>query len=171
MKIPLALPALITGIIVIAMSNPLGGNPMPLKKATGTFEVKIAPLDAYNASPDAELGRMSIDKTFSGDLEATSKGEMLSGGSPASGSAGYVAMERVTGTLHGKTGSFTLQHSATMTPSAQQALITVVPASGTGELEGLTGSMQIDIEDGQHFYTFEYELEPQEPTARAEPQP
>ena len=127
-------------------------------RANGTFEVQLGPLDTYNQAPDAKIGRMSIDKTFAGDLVARSQGEMLSGGSPAEGSAGYVAIERVTGTLDGRSGSFLLQHSGTMTPESQQATITVIPASGTGELAGIAGTMAIEIRDGQHFYDFEYTL-------------
>jgi hypothetical protein len=129
-----------------------------MMQANGGFEVKMSPLDVYNQSPEAKIGRLSIDKTFAGDLVATSQGEMVSGGSPADGSAGYVAMERVTGSLHGKQGSFLLQHSGTMTPEAQELTISVVPASGTGELEGLSGGMEIRIEDGAHFYVFDYSL-------------
>ncbi len=127
-------------------------------QAKGTFEVQLRPMEAYNQSPEAKIGRMSIDKTFTGGLVATSRGEMVSGGSPAEGSAGYVAMERVTGELDGVSGSFLLQHSATMTPQHQEALITVVPGSGTGGLEGLAGTMVIRIEGGEHFYDFEYRL-------------
>jgi len=140
---------------VLWQSHPDKGTAM---QATGNFEVQLKPLEVYNQSPDAKIGRLSIDKTLEGDLEATSQGEMLSGGSPAEGSAGYVAIERVTGTLHGKSGSFLLQHTATMTPEAQEATITVVPGSGTGELEGIAGSMGIEIEAGQHSYSFEYTL-------------
>lgn len=128
-------------------------------RAQGLFEVELRPLDTYNTAEDAELGRMSIDKTFTGELTGSSQGEMLTGGSPAKGSAGYVAIERVTGTLGGKSGGFTLQHSATMTPEAQEQTIIVIPGSGTGDLEGLTGSMRIVIEDGQHRYVFDYELD------------
>jgi hypothetical protein len=129
-----------------------------IMRANGTFEVKMGPLEAYNQSADAKIGRMSIDKTFAGDLVGTSQGEMLSGGSPAEGSAGYVAIERVTGALQGRSGSFLLQHSGTMTPTSQKSTITVVPGSGTGELEGIEGSMSIEIEDGKHSYDFEYRL-------------
>jgi hypothetical protein len=101
---------------------------------------------------------MSIDKQLHGDLEATSKGEMLAAGTAVKGSAGYVAIERVTGTLHGRSGSFVLQHHATMTRGAPQLDIIVVPDSGTGELTGLTGTMMITITDGKHFYQFEYAL-------------
>ncbi len=126
-------------------------------QASGSFEITMKPLETYNQAAD-KVARMSIDKSFAGDLVATSIGEMLSGGSPAEGSAGYVAIERVTGTLGGRGGSFLLQHSGTMTPESQGVTITVVPASGTGELEGLAGTMGIRIEDGQHFYSFEYTL-------------
>lgn len=126
-------------------------------RPTGDFEVKLAPLEAYNREPDAALGRMSLDKVFSGDLQATSKGEMLSAGSPQSGSAGYVAVERVTGALHGRRGSFALQHNATMHRGAFTLNIIVVPGSGTGELEGLSGTMAIAIADGRHSYQFDYE--------------
>jgi len=101
---------------------------------------------------------MSIDKQFHGDLEATSKGEMLSAVTSVKGSAGYVAMERVSGTLHGRSGAFVLQHSGTMTRSAPQLSITVVPDSGTGQLAGLGGKMDIKIADGKHSYTFDCTL-------------
>ena len=125
-------------------------------RAKGTFEVKLSPLETYNQAAGAKIGRMSIDKTFAGDLVATSQGEMLSGGSPAQGSAGYVAMERVTGAMQGRSGSFLLQHSGTMTPNSQTSTIAVVPGSGTGELEGIAGIMSVEIENGKHFYDFEY---------------
>jgi len=101
---------------------------------------------------------MSLDKQFHGDLEGTSKGEMLAVQSGVQGSAGYVAMERVTGTLAGRSGTFVLQHSGTMNRGEPGLTITVVPDSGTGGLEGLTGKMTIAIREGKHFYGFEYEL-------------
>lgn len=127
--------------------------------ATGPFDVKLNSLDAYNTA-DATMGRRAIDKQFHGDLEGTSKGEMLSVGSgTAKGSGGYVAIERVTGTLSGRKGSFALQHNATMTQGEPYLNIIVVPGSGTGELEGLTGKMNIIIaEGGKHSYDFEYSL-------------
>ena len=127
-------------------------------RATGTFEVKLNPLAPYNQDEGAALGRLSIDKQFHGDLEATSKGEMLSAGTLVDGSAGYVAIERVTGTLHGRAGTFVLQHSGTLNRGAPQLVITVVPDSGTGRLAGLAGTMTIDVADGKHSYTFEYTL-------------
>ena len=127
-------------------------------RATGTFDVKLNPLVPYENAEGAMLGRMSIDKQFHGDLEATSKGEMLIGGTSIKGSAGYVAIERVTGTLNGRSGAFALQHSGTMTRGAPQLSVTVVPDSGTGQLVGLAGRMSIDIADGKHSYDFEYTL-------------
>jgi hypothetical protein len=124
--------------------------------ATGPFEVKIAPQDDKTGDP--LLARMTIDKQFHGDLEATSKGQMLSAGTAVKGSAGYVAMEKVTGTLHGHTGTFVLQHNATMNRGTPQLSITVVPDSGTGDLAGITGKMNIIIADGKHSYDFEYTL-------------
>lgn len=126
-------------------------------RASGHFEVKLAPLEPYNREPAAALGRMSIDKVFEGDLQAVNKGEMLSAGSPQSGSAGYVAVERITGTLHGRRGSFTLQHNASMHRGTFSLNIVVVPGSGTDELEGLAGSMNVIIAGGEHSYEFDYE--------------
>jgi hypothetical protein len=123
------------------------------KHASGPFDVKLEP-----QAGDPAVGRMSIDKQFHGDLEATSKGQMLAISSEVKGSAGYVAMERVTGTLQGRTGTFALQHSGTMTRGVPQLVITVVPDSGTGELVGLSGLMTINIVDGKHSYDFEYTL-------------
>jgi hypothetical protein len=122
--------------------------------ASGTFEVKLAPL----ATDAPDLGRMSIDKQFHGDLEATSKGEMLTAMTGVQGSAGYVAVEKVTGSLKGRTGTFVLQHTGLMNRGTPQLTITVVPDSGTGQLEGLTGTMAIQIEGGKHSYTFDYTL-------------
>jgi hypothetical protein len=103
-------------------------------------------------------GRMLIEKQFYGDLEATSKGQMLSAMTPIKNSAGYVAIEEVTGTLEGKRGSFILQHSGIMNRGTGQLSVIVVPDSGTGDLTGLTGSMKINVENGKHSYEFEYSL-------------
>jgi hypothetical protein len=127
-------------------------------QACGKFEVKLAPLPTYNTTDGTMLDRMSIDKLFHGDLETTSKGEMLSAGTKVKGSAGYVAIERVTGTLGGRAGAFVLQHSATMNRGEPQMAISVVPDSGTGELEGLAGKMVIEIASGQHSYVFDCTL-------------
>jgi hypothetical protein len=126
--------------------------------ATGPFDVTLNVLEQYNNSEGANLGRMSIDKQFHGDLEGTSKGEMLTAIGTVQGSAGYVAIERVTGTLNGRSGSFALQHNSTMTRGKPAQNIIVVPDSGTGELAGLDGSMTIAITDGKHFYKLEYSL-------------
>ena len=126
--------------------------------ASGPFDVKVTPLPLADTAADATLSRMSLDKHFHGDLEATSKGEMLSAGTPAKGSAGYVAIEHVTGTLHGRAGSFSLQHSGTLTKGVPQLTVTVVPGSGTGQLSGLTGSMTITNAAGEHSYDFKYML-------------
>ncbi|MCA9952788.1 MAG: DUF3224 domain-containing protein [Anaerolineales bacterium] len=124
--------------------------------ASGTFEVKLIPLTQDDEFEDDNLGRMTIDKQFFGDLEAISKGQMLSAMTAVEGSASYVALERVSGTLHGRSGSFVLQHNGTMTRGAGQLSVTVVPDSATGELAGLTGTLEIEISEGKHFYTFVY---------------
>ena len=128
-------------------------------RATGSFDVKITPLATDTPAEGSPLGRMSIDKTFHGDLEATSTGEMLTVGTAIKNSAGYVAIERVTGSLHGKAGTFALQHNATMTRGTGALNIIVVPDSGTGELAGLSGSLSIEITGGRHAYVLEYALD------------
>jgi len=128
-------------------------------KATGTFEVTLNPIDSYaKGKHGVNLGRMSIDKAFKGELEAQSQGEMLSAMTATQGSAGYVAIEQVEGFLAGKSGSFVLQHFGTMDKGTDHLILDVVPDSGSGELAGLTGSMKINVENGKHFYEFEYEL-------------
>ncbi|HUB89320.1 MAG TPA: DUF3224 domain-containing protein [Dyella sp.] len=127
-------------------------------QANGRFEVKLAPQPPAPGLEQANLGRMTIDKQFQGDLEATSLGEMLSAMGQVQGSAGYVAIERVTGTLHGKSGSFVLQHRGVMDRGVPELSVTVVPDSGTEALSGLSGSMQIRIEEGKHYYSFDYML-------------
>jgi hypothetical protein len=128
-------------------------------RASGTFDVKISPQVSEPDVGDPTVGRMAIDKQFHGDLEAVSKGQMLAAGTDVKGSAGYVAIERVSGKLHGHSGTFALQHSGTMTRGAPQLSITVVPDSGTDQLVGLAGQMTINISDGKHFYEFEYTQE------------
>lgn len=129
--------------------------------AKGPFDVKLAPHAlAFDDSDDgAARGRMSLDKHFHGDLEASSKGEMLSAMTGTQGSAGYVAIEKVVGTLGGRRGTFVLQHFATMTRGAPRLEIVVVPDSGTGELTGLSGNLSIEITGGKHGYVFEYVLD------------
>ena len=128
-------------------------------RASGTFEVKLNPQPLHEGTAEATLGRLSIDKQFHGDLEAISKGEMLSAGTSVKGSAGYVAIEQVKGTLHGRVGAFVLQHTGTMNRGAPQLSVTVVPDSGTGQLVGLAGKMTINIAEGKHSYDFEYTLD------------
>ena len=125
-------------------------------QAKGTFEVKVVPLAADEGTDTGGFGRLSIDKTFSGDLTGSSKGQMVGAFTAVEGSAGYVALERVTGTLNGKKGSFILQHSGTMKKGVSTMLVTVVPDSGTEELTGLAGTMEIIIEGKQHSYVFDY---------------
>ncbi|MCB0713762.1 MAG: DUF3224 domain-containing protein [Ignavibacteriae bacterium] len=127
--------------------------------ATGTFNVQLQPLEPYTTgSNEMALGRMSINKMFNGELEAVSKGEMLSARTPTPGSAGYVALEQVEGTLGGKKGTFILQHFGVMRGGENRLVLEVVPNSGTGELLGLSGAMEITIEEGEHRYLFEYKL-------------
>ncbi len=128
------------------------------KHATGIFEVKATPEPPEDKAEGTTLGRFSLAKQIHGDLEGTSSGQMLTAGTDVKGSAGYVAMERITGALNGRKGSFVLQHSGTMNRGAFQLSITVVPDSGTGELVGLSGKMAIIIADGKHSYDFEYAL-------------
>jgi len=127
-------------------------------RATGSFEVKLAPQPIENNGEETSLGRMSIDKRFEGGLQAVSKGQMLTAGTPVKGSAVYVAVETITGTLNGRSGAFTLYHTGVMTRGEPRLSITVVPDSGSGELAGLTGQMSITIENGKHSYDFEYAI-------------
>jgi hypothetical protein len=127
-------------------------------RARGTFDVKVTPQAADGADAPAGIGRLLLDKQFHGPLEATSKGQMLAAATAVAGSAGYVALEQVSGTLDGRAGTFLLQHSGTMTRGAPQLSVTVVPDSGTGELTGLSGRMEINIAGGAHSYDFEYTL-------------
>src|SRR3984893_12335732 len=127
--------------------------------ATGTFEVKVTPQTSEDTSQDAMLGRMSLDKQFHGDLQGASKGQMLTAGTAVKGSAGYVAIERVSGVLHGRSGTFMLQQNGTITRGTPQLSVTVVPDSGTDQLVGLAGTMNIIITPaGKHSYVFTYTL-------------
>jgi uncharacterized protein DUF3224 len=132
-------------------------NSVTTHQAKGPFDVKLAPFKSDGI--DAAFGAMSIDKQFHGALEATSKGTMLAFQSETKGSAGYVALEKVDGTLDGRKGAFVLQHNATMDRGAPALNIIVVPDSGTGELTGLAGKLKIDIAGGgKHSYVFDYTL-------------
>lgn len=129
-----------------------------MSHAKGAFEVKLTPQKDDNSDP--AMGRMAGEKQYHGDLEGTANVQMLFAGNPgAKGSGGYVAIEKVTGTLQGRTGTFILQHSGTMNKGEQQLSITVIPDSGTGQLTGLTGKMEIKIVEGKHYYEFEYTLQ------------
>lgn len=150
-----------------ASAKPAADSPVTLRwgtlttmyQAKGSFEVQRQGEPPYDTADGVILSRTRFDKQFRGGLEATSSVEMLSAMTPVQGSAGYVAIERVTGTLAGRSGSFVLQHSGTMTRGAATLSLTVVPDSGTGELAGLTGKMAIEVAAGEHFYTFDYGFE------------
>ena len=129
-----------------------------MKRATGSFEVSLQSLSNAEVTNEALLGRMLLNKTFSGDLDGSARGQMLSAGTATRGSAGYVAIDRVTGTLDGRKGSFLLQHSGRMNRGVPSLSIMVVPDSGTDELTGITGTLSINIVDGKHFYDFLYSL-------------
>jgi len=126
--------------------------------AEGTFEVKNSPLAADEAVTGTAIGRFGLDKQFHGNLEANSKGEMLGAGNPATGTAGYVAIEQVTGTLNGRSGSFALQHFGTMVENKFDLIVRVVPGSGTDELTGISGAMIIAVANGKHSWKLDYTL-------------
>jgi hypothetical protein len=128
---------------------------MTMTRATGEFEVKLTP---QSADESKMLGRMAIDKQFRGDLEGSSKGEMLTAGTDVKDSAGYVAIEHVSGTLQGRAGTFILQHTGTMNRGRPSLSVSVVPDSGTGGLKGLSGTMTIDLGGGKHAYVFDYTI-------------
>jgi hypothetical protein len=162
LRIAAGLLCLFAAVAMNAQSNPSpqgvatkGG--ILTNHAKGTFEVKVTPATDEKAA-DPAIGRFLLDKQFRGDLEATSKGQMLGANTSVKGSAGYVAMESVSGTLKGREGSFILQHSGTMAHDALQMTVAVVPDSGTGQLTGIAGAMMIKIVDGKHLYDFEYTL-------------
>jgi hypothetical protein len=144
-------------ISVLALRAAQKETSMP-HHATGTFEVKVIPLDPAFKAEDNSIGRYSLDKQFHGALEATSKGEMLSGMGTVKGSGSYVAIERVTGSLDGRTGTFMLQHDGTMQNGVYHMNVIVVPDSGTSQLTRLQGTMEIIIKDGKHSYDFSYTL-------------
>ena len=126
---------------------------------SGEFDVNLSPLEfSANGENEIDLGRVSINKTFHGELEATSKGEMLSAMTSVQGSAGYVAIEQVIGKLSGRQGSFVFQHYGILDRGKDRLILEVVPDSGSAELAGLVGAMTIKIEEGKHYYQFEYEF-------------
>lgn len=129
-----------------------------MQTAEGNFDVKIAPLEVNDATAGTTIARYTLEKQYHGDLEATARGEMMGVGNPASGTAGYVAIEQVTGSLHGRKGSFALQHSSTMDAGKFDMNIRVVPGSGTEELAGIAGMLTITIAGGKHTYRLDYTL-------------
>lgn len=129
-----------------------------MARARGEFTVSITPQSSDELTGASTLARLAIDKQFTGDLIGISKGEMLSAGTPVKGSAGYVAIERVIGALQGRTGTFVLQHSGTMTRGSPELVVSVVPDSGSGDLTGLSGTMRIIIEGKRHSYEFDYTI-------------
>jgi len=139
-------------------SKLLRKDPVMTRHAAGTFDVKTTPLAADDAIAGTMIGRYSLVKQYHGDLDASSKGEMLGAGEPSSGNAGYVAIEQVTGTLNGHTGSFALQHIGAMDTSGLKLSVAVVPGSGTGQLSGIAGTLTITNASGKHSYTFDYTL-------------
>lgn len=126
--------------------------------AKGSFNVEVKPLSSPDDVEGVNLGRLSLAKTFEGELKGTGRGEMLTARTPVKGSAGYVAIERVDGELHGRKGTFVLQHSGSMNEGAQSLSITIVPGSGTGELKGISGTFKLAIAEGRHLYELEYTL-------------
>ena len=128
------------------------------RQAKGNFEVKRTPQDSLDAGDGAQIGHVRFDKRFHGPLDASSVVHMLAVGTDVPGSAAYVAIERIAGTLDGRQGSFLTQHNGTLDRGQPTLSLGVVPDSGTGELAGLRGRMAIDIVDGAHLYTFDYEL-------------
>ena len=145
-------------VVAFAATPTSDRSPAMQKTAKGAFEVKVVPIAQTEHAGGTTLGRFSLAKTFHGDLEGTGAGEMLTAGTGVAGSAGYVAIERVEGTLGGRKGTFVLQHSGSMARGGQSLVITVVPDSGTGELTGIAGSLAIEIDGKAHFYRFEYSL-------------
>lgn len=147
------------GLAQVEPKSEAPANDPKTYRATGTFEVSMRPLSEIDPNgTGAKLARMAIDKQFAGDLVGTGVGEMLSAMTDTKGSAGYVAIERVAGTLNGRNGSFVLQHSGTMARGEPILSVTVVPDSGTGELSGISGRLVVDVADGKHSYQFEYTL-------------
>lgn len=139
-------------------SGALPGGSRMTHRAAGTFDVKLTPAGNEEAADGNTLGRMTIEKQYHGDLQGQAQGDMLTGMSAVKNSGVYVAIERISGALNGRRGTFLLHHRGVMTRGAQDLIISVVPDSGTGELKGLDGRLQIAIDDGTHSYVFEYDL-------------
>jgi hypothetical protein len=152
---------LLLSLAALAQQPPprlLKKEPVMTRHAEGTFDVKTTPLPGDDTTAGTMIGRYALIKQFHGDLEGTSKGLMLAAGDPSSGNAGYVAIEQATGTLAGHTGSFALQHMGIMENGGYKLTVIVVPGSGTGELAGIIGTMNIEIANGKHSYALEYTL-------------
>ncbi|WEF33955.1 DUF3224 domain-containing protein [Pseudoduganella chitinolytica] len=130
---------------------------MESTSVTGTFEIAYTPAGSWSGADDP-ASRMTFTKTYAGPLAGTSSGEMLTAGRPGDGSAGYVALERFTGTLAGRHGSCVLQHSGTMLAGRDSLLVVVTPGSGSGDLAGIAGTLALTMEDGVHRYRFDYAL-------------
>ena len=157
----LSLLCLCAGLLVSAQkpdTKSIAKDALMSLHAEGTFEVRNSPLGADDALNSTAIGRFALDKQFHGDLEGVSKGEMLGAGNPATGTAGYVAIEQFTGALDGRNGSFALQHFGTMEDNKFDLLVRVVPGSGTGELIGISGTMTISPINGKHSWKFDYNL-------------
>jgi Protein of unknown function (DUF3224) len=151
-------PFIILSVLALASAMLIQSKGTPMSAtAKGTFDVKAAPQPPAD-SDDSGIARLLLDKQFYGELEAVSKGQMLAASTASKGSAGYVAIEKVTGTLSGRKGSFVLQHIGTMNKGVPTLNVSVVPDSGTGQLSGISGRMSIDIKEGKHFYAFDYSL-------------
>lgn len=148
----------LAGAAGLASTTQPPGRIAMTQTARGSFDVKVTPVATTEHTGGTKLGRFTLDKVYHGDLEATASGEMLTAGTAVAGSAGYVAIERVEGTLGGRKGSFVLQHSGSMAHGSQSLAISVVPDSGTAELAGLAGTLAIEIEGKAHFYRFDYTL-------------
>lgn len=148
------------GLVLLLLSNTCHstGTMSMTQTATGTFTVEMTPQPDADVMDGVSLGRMQLGKQFSGDLEGSGRGQMLTAMTAEEGSAGYVAIERISGSLHGRRGGFVLQHRGTMDRGVKSLSIRIVPDSGTGDLAGITGSFELEIEDGVHHYTLHYRL-------------
>ncbi|MEM7708136.1 MAG: DUF3224 domain-containing protein [Pseudomonadota bacterium] len=150
-------PALLM-ISIVLSSAAFAGEKTNMTQATGTFDVSMTPASEAAEEAGVTLGQFSLTKTFTGDMVGNASGQMLTATSAVKGSAGYVAIERFSGTVHGKNGTFVLQHTGTMQGQSQALTITIVPDSGTGELAGISGTFKLQIDEGTHHYTLEYSL-------------
>jgi hypothetical protein len=143
---------------VFSKTHARAGRTSRIMIVKGTFDITVTPEPPYDVVDGVTLARARVDKRFVGPLDATSQVHMIGARTPVDGSAGYVAIERVTGTLEGRRGTFVLQHTGSMTRGALSLAVTVVPDSGTGDLKGISGRMDIQIVEGKHFYAFNVEM-------------